>query len=110
MFRKEKMEKINEVWIIDIAGKTIPLKTVSVFVQTVLWIALCFFTYTIGAHDQAEYFKYATYISELGGYDATNHQWVKCYPVQEGSVVQFECEDREKPNSEEFFFTLNETT
>lgn len=100
MFRKEKTISENEEWIMYVGERPIPVKALLAFVKMFGWVILIFFAYTIGRHDAGEYFKYATYVNEIGGYDAVLGEWIKCYPVQNGSVVVWTCDEENRRNNE----------
>lgn len=109
MFRKEKVISESEEWIMYVGERPIPLKAITNFVKMFGWAIIIFFAYSIGQHDEGEYFKYATYVNEIGGYDAVKQEWVKCYPIQNGSVVVWTCDEELRQNNDYLHFNTTQT-
>jgi len=83
--RKEELK--SQKWVIDIAGKTMPLDTVRVFIQTILICVLVYTAFNIGSLTAYEYVKIAAY------FGANNCDATGCYTyitVLDGTKVNWE--------------------
>jgi hypothetical protein len=87
---KEKIE--SDEWILEIGGFELPNSVLKSFLTIIMILVMVALAYNTGVNDALEYVKWTSYMTSTGVYNQETHSYMKCYPINSGNRVQWQCD------------------